>query len=106
MTDKESGLPLAHSVNITDKNDFSLSVKKTGNYNYCLVLTLSGREYIIEESSDWLDKSRSSFYWQEKVVLSFNRIIKRFTSLAENAAHHIVTNLASLVEDEYDRFLQ
>ncbi len=104
-TDKESRLPLAHSVYVADKKDFSLSVRNNGNSEYCLTLTLSGREYIIEESSDWLDSSRSSFYWQEKVILSFNRIIKRFTYLAENAENHIVTNLAAIAEDEYDRFI-
>lgn len=107
MFDSESSLSLAHSVYITADDEFSLSVKKKGKSDHCLTLTVSGAEYHIENTSDWLDSAHMSFYWQRRVVSAFNRIVRRFAELAARAvtrAHSDVINITSLIEDEYDAF--
>lgn len=83
--DSESSLSLAHSVYVTADDEFSLSVKKKGKSDHCLTLTVSGAEYHIENTSDWLDSAHMSFYWQRRVVSAFNRIVRRFAELAARA---------------------
>ena len=107
--DSESLMSMAHSVYVTPNDEFSLSVMKNKMSEHCLMLTVSGSEYLIERSSDWLDNAHDSFYWRARVLSSFNRIVKRFGVLADGAvtcAGHGIIDITSLINDEYTAFEQ